>query len=161
MCSAESLQYKLHTDVMKLYCFIADDIRHSLPVWLVCWLIRLPGCFWRWVSGSWTPPHSRCPSPAGYTAGRPRKPPLAALRPCLTQWQVGNYFFFSPFLNFGADLSCQLKQWTWPRHSRNIKRRRFHRLVWYLSWGSARCCLWWSSFSPRWTHTGSVWPSPS
>ena len=73
----------------------------------------------------------------------------------------GIIFFFPPFLNFGADLSCQLKQWTWPRHSRNIKRRRFHRLVWYLSWGSARCCLWWSSFSPRWTHTGSVWPSPS
>lgn len=58
-------------------------IRYSQPVWLECWLIHLPGCFWRWVLGSWTPLRSRCPGPAGYTAGRLKKLLLAAPRLCL------------------------------------------------------------------------------
>lgn len=53
------------------------------PVWPVCLPIHLPGCFWRWVSGFWRPPHSRCLSPAGYTTGMLKKPLHAAPRLCL------------------------------------------------------------------------------
>lgn len=76
-------------NVIKIYSSATDNIRYSQPVWLVCWLIHLPGCFWRWVSGSWTPPRSRCPSPAGYTAGRLKKLRRAAPRLCLTERRVG------------------------------------------------------------------------
>lgn len=59
--------------------------RHSQPVWLVCWLIHLPGCFWRSVSASWTPPRSQFLSPAGCTANRLKKLLLAAPHLCLTR----------------------------------------------------------------------------
>lgn len=70
--------------------YIANkNIWYSQPVWLVCLLIHQPGCFWKWASGFWTPPHSQCPSPAGYTAGRLKKLPLAAPRLYLTVRGVG------------------------------------------------------------------------
>lgn len=62
---------------------------YSQLVWLGCWLIHLPGGFWRWASGYWTPPCSQSPSPAECTGGRLKKPLLAAPHLYLAEGETG------------------------------------------------------------------------